>query len=103
MEKNINMYEGLAAYVLPSGVLLYYELTDIAEASAQETNVLYSTKLHIYLEEREIVHHTYRVPQAMAFMMSLAFLIYQYSYIENAYALKKHIHLTLINLSSRLY
>lgn len=46
MEKNINMYEGLAAYVLPSGVLLYYELTDIAEASAQETNVLYSTKLH---------------------------------------------------------
>lgn len=51
--KNINMYEGLASYFLPSGVLEYFEVTDFAEESVGDTDKLYSTILHIYLDERD--------------------------------------------------
>ena len=49
---NINMYEGLASYFLPSGVLEYFEVTDFAEVPTQDKDVLYTMKLHIYLDER---------------------------------------------------
>ena len=47
------MYEGLASYFLPTGVLEYFEVTDFAEVPAQDTEVLYTTELHIYLDERD--------------------------------------------------
>lgn len=50
---NINMYEGLASYFLPTGVLEYFEVTDFAEVPTLDTEVLYTTELHIYLDERD--------------------------------------------------
>lgn len=50
---NINMYEGLASYFLPAGVLEYFEVTDFAEEPVNERYVLYSSVLHIYLDERD--------------------------------------------------
>ena len=47
------MYEGLASYFLPTGVLEYFEVTDFAEDPTQATDVLYTTELHIYLDERD--------------------------------------------------
>lgn len=52
-KSNINMYEGLASYFLPAGVLDYFEVTDFAEEAADDKNVLYTTVLHIYLDERD--------------------------------------------------
>lgn len=48
-----NMYEGLASYILPKGVLEYFEVTCFTEEPAKEKNVLYLTELHIYLDERD--------------------------------------------------
>ena len=45
------MYEGLASYFLPPGVLEYFEVTDFAEVPTKDTEVLYKTELHIYLDE----------------------------------------------------
>ena len=50
---NINMYEGLASYFLPAGVLEYFEVTDFCEVPTQDTEVLYTTELHIYFDERD--------------------------------------------------
>lgn len=50
---NINMYEGLASYFLPTGILEYFEVTDFTEIPTQDTEVLYTTELHIYLDERD--------------------------------------------------
>ena len=50
---NINMYEGLASYFLPEGVLEYFEVSDFAEQQTKDKNVLYTTELHIYLDERD--------------------------------------------------
>lgn len=50
---NTNMYEGLASYFLPSGVLEYFEVTDFAEVSTKDKDVLYQAELHIYLDERD--------------------------------------------------
>ena len=50
---NKNMYEGLASYFLPSGVLEYFELTDYEEVTTRDKGVLYTTELHIYLDERD--------------------------------------------------
>lgn len=50
---NINMYEGLASYFLPTGILEYFEVTDFTEIPTQNTEVLYTTELHIYLDERD--------------------------------------------------
>ena len=49
----INLYEGLASYFLPSGVLDYFEVTDFTEVPTQDTEVLYTTELHIFLDERD--------------------------------------------------
>ena len=49
----LNMYEGLASYFLPEGVLKYFEVTDFAEQPTIDTDVLYTTELHIYLDERD--------------------------------------------------
>ena len=46
------MYEGLASYFLPSGVLEYFELTDYEEITTRDKGVLYTTELHIYLYGR---------------------------------------------------
>ena len=37
---NINMYEGLASYFLPEGVLEYFEVTDFATQRTQDKDVL---------------------------------------------------------------
>lgn len=50
---NINMYEGLASYFLPKGVLEYFEVTGFAEEQTKDKDVLYDTELHIYLDERD--------------------------------------------------
>ena len=47
------MYEGLVSYFLPSGILEYFEVTDFAEVSTMDKDVLYTTELHIYLDERD--------------------------------------------------
>ena len=47
------MYEGLASYFLPAGVLEYFEVTDFCEVPTQDTEVLYTTELHIYFDERD--------------------------------------------------
>lgn len=53
MENEINMYEGLAWYVLPAGILAYFEVRDFAESAAPAGDVLYQSELHIYLDERD--------------------------------------------------
>lgn len=53
MRREINMYEGLASYFLPEGVLEYFEVSDFAEVPTSDKNVLYMTELHIYLDERD--------------------------------------------------
>ena len=50
---NINMYEGLASYFLPEGVLECFEVTDFATQRTKDKEVLYTTELHIYLDERD--------------------------------------------------
>ena len=50
---NINMYEGLASYFLPKGVLDYFEVTGFKELPTMDQDVLYTTELHIYLDERD--------------------------------------------------
>ena len=40
----INIYEGLASYFLPTGVLEYFEVADFAEVPTQDTEVLYTTE-----------------------------------------------------------
>ena len=47
------MYEGLASYFLPEGVLKYFEVTDFATQRTLDKDVLYTTELHIYLDERD--------------------------------------------------
>ena len=49
---NKNMYEGLASYFLPEGVLKYFEVTDFATYRTFVKDVLYTTLIHIYLYER---------------------------------------------------
>ena len=55
MEKNNtpNMYKGLTSYFLPEGVLEYFDVTDFAEVATKDKNVLYTTELHIYLDEKD--------------------------------------------------
>lgn len=38
---NINMYEGLASYLLPEGVLEYFEVTNFASQRTLDDNGLY--------------------------------------------------------------
>ena len=46
------MYEGLASYFPPEGVLEYFKVTDFATQRTLDKDVLYTTELHIYLDER---------------------------------------------------
>ncbi|MBQ0080353.1 MAG: hypothetical protein KBS95_02225 [Alistipes sp.] len=57
---NTNMYEGLASYFLPSGILEYFEVTNFTEIPTRDTEVLYTTELHIYLDERDNRTHEMR-------------------------------------------
>lgn len=50
---DVNMYEGLASYFLPEGVLEYFDVADFAEKDTEDKNVLYAKELHIYLDERD--------------------------------------------------
>lgn len=52
-KNRIKMYEGLASYFLPPGVLEYFEVTDFAEETVSSKDLLYSTILHIFLDERD--------------------------------------------------
>ena len=49
---DINMYKGLAAYILPDGVLDYFDVVDFAEEPTPEDR-LYRNILHLYLDERD--------------------------------------------------
>lgn len=51
-ESDINMYMGLASYILPDGVLEYFDVVDFAEEPAPGDN-LYRKTLHLYLDERD--------------------------------------------------
>lgn len=53
--KNNDMYKCLAMYVLPEGVLEYFDLTDITEEKpkSKSPDILYEKELHIYLDERD--------------------------------------------------
>lgn len=48
----INMYKGLASYILPDGVLEYFDVVDFAEEPTPGDN-LYRKILHLYLDERD--------------------------------------------------
>ena len=50
---NINMYKGLAVYFLPEGVLNYFDVVAFAEEPPKKNDVLYSSELHIYLDEKD--------------------------------------------------
>lgn len=49
---DINMYKGLASYILPDGVLDYFDVVDFAEEPTPEDR-LYRNILHLYLDERD--------------------------------------------------
>ena len=51
-EADINMYKGLASYILPDGVLEYFDVVDFAEDPAPGDK-LYRKILHLYLDERD--------------------------------------------------
>ena len=46
------MYKGLASYILPDGVLDYFDVVDFAEEPTPEDR-LYRNILHLYLDERD--------------------------------------------------
>ena len=50
---DVNVYEGLASYFLPEGALNYFEVVDFAVQPTSDKDVLYTTELHIYLDERD--------------------------------------------------
>ena len=47
------MYKGLAVYFLPEGVLNYFDVVAFAEEPPKKNDVLYSSELHIYLDEKD--------------------------------------------------
>lgn len=49
---DINMYKGLASYILPDGVLEYFDVVDFVEEPAPGDH-LYTKLLHLYLDERD--------------------------------------------------
>jgi hypothetical protein len=50
---DIDMYKGLAVYFLPEGVLNYFDVVAFAEEPPKKNDVLYSSELHIYLDEKD--------------------------------------------------
>lgn len=51
--KDIDIYKGLAIYILPDGVTNYFDLVDFSEEAAAKGDQLYKTELHLYLDERD--------------------------------------------------
>lgn len=51
-DADINMYKGLASYILPDGVLEYFDVVDFVEEPTPEDK-LYTKILHLYLNERD--------------------------------------------------
>ena len=51
--KGIDIYKGLAIYILPDGVTNYFDLVDFSEEPAAKGEQLYKTELHLYLDERD--------------------------------------------------
>lgn len=51
--KDIDIYKGLAIYILPDGVTNYFDLVDFCEEPAAKGEQLYKTELHLYLDERD--------------------------------------------------
>ncbi len=51
--KDIDIYKGLAIYILPDGVTNYFDLVDFSEEPAAKGEQLYKTELHLYLDERD--------------------------------------------------
>lgn len=51
-DADINMYKGLASYILPNGVLEYFDVVDFVEEPTPEDH-LYTKLLHLYLDERD--------------------------------------------------
>lgn len=51
--KDIDIYKGLAIYILPDGVTNYFDLVDFSEEAAAKGEQLYKTELHLYLDERD--------------------------------------------------
>ena len=49
---DIDMYKGLASYILPDGVLEYFDVVDFVEEPMPEDK-LYTKLLHLYLDERD--------------------------------------------------
>lgn len=54
MKKNIDadMYKGLASYILPEGILEYFEVVDFDEEPVDDGR-LYRHILNLYLDERD--------------------------------------------------
>lgn len=54
MKKNIDadMYKGLASYILPEGILEYFEVVDFDEEPVGDGQ-LYRHILNLYLDERD--------------------------------------------------
>ena len=51
-DADINMYKGLASYILPDGVLEYFDVVGFVEEPTPEDH-LYTKLLHLYLDERD--------------------------------------------------
>ncbi len=54
--EDIDFYKGLAVYILPDDVTSYFDLVNFSEESARESDQLYKTKLHLYLDELDADH-----------------------------------------------
>lgn len=52
-QSSSNIYEGLASYLLPDGILNYFEVVDFAETPSKSKGQLYDKMLDIYLDERD--------------------------------------------------
>lgn len=54
MEETATKYEFLASYLLPNGILDWFEFVTAKEVPTEgKSEVLYKTTLHIYLDERD--------------------------------------------------
>lgn len=51
--EDLSKYKGLAYYILPEGILEYFDVVDFDETPVNVKNVLYDKELHIYLDEHD--------------------------------------------------
>ena len=52
-QDQLEIYKGLATYILPEGVTDYFELVAFCEEPAHEKEQLYKKELHLYLDEKD--------------------------------------------------